>query len=1010
MIGTPMFGRVVLLAAGLCALAPAPAATQARQGSTPTLTSETLGGLRLRTVGPANMSGRVVDMEVLEADPFVWYVASSTAGVWKTVNNGVTFEPVFEREGSHSIGDIAVHQRDTSVVWVGTGERANRQSNSWGDGVYKSTDGGRSWTNMGLRDSHMIGRIRLHPENPDIVYVAAMGHLWGPNEERGLYKTTDGGRSWRRVLHVDRNTGFVDVAMHPSDPNTLYAASYQRERRPFGFHGGGPGSALWKSTDGGETWRKLTNGLPGGMWGRIGIDIYRRDPRIVYITLEKGYRYNASTAYVRAGEDAGVFRSEDGGESWTHMGSWNPRPMYASQIVIDPNDPCVLYMHNSFSRSRDCGRTFEVPEQSLHGDDRFLWVNPNDSRHLIKLDDGGIGISYDAAKTWLYVANLPISQWYRVAVDNANPYNIYGGLQDNGSWIGPNATYRAEGVLNEDWTRTGGGDGFTSLPDTVDTDVYYSTSQYLGLLRLSRRTGQAQSIRPGDPRGALAARRNFDWFFTGAEIGELGNHMAPANWDAPYLISPHDNRVIYAATDRIWKSTDQGRSWTDLGRGTTETDRRTLRIMGQAIGDSIPSIDDGAPYWPTVSALAESPLEAGVLYAGSDDGLLRVSRDGGRTWADVHGNLRGLPEMAWISGIEPSRHAAGRVYVVVNNYRNNDFANYLWRSDDYGRSWRSVVGNLPAERVLRTVREDPRNPEVLYAGAEIGLYVTVDGGQHWVELKNNMPTMAFNDLVIQARDNDLVLATHSRGIWILDQINAIQELTPAVLASAAHLFTIQPAEQIRYRREKAHAGDMVFAGENPPAGAIIDYYLRDGSAGEVTLAILDEAGREVTRLEPTRQAGINRVIWDLRHAALPPAPGRANARGPAGPWVAPGRYTARLTAGGRQHDQAVEVREDPRVQLDPAAHRAWREDVQRIAELYRATNARLAALPAAAAADARAGESRRMLGELHSRVAGLYGETVSFAGPLTADQRARLEYFTGMLQTLETRASDGDGQ
>jgi photosystem II stability/assembly factor-like uncharacterized protein len=975
----------------------APAATVQGSGrvAAPALRSETLTGLDLRTIGPANMSGRVVDMEVIETDPYVWYVASATGGVWKTVNNGVTFEPVFENEATHSVGDIAVHQRDTSIVWVGTGERANRQSNSWGDGVYKSTDGGRTWTNMGLRDSHHIGRIRLHPENPEIVYVAAMGHLWGPNEERGLYKSTDGGRSWRRTLHVDENTGVVDVAIDPERPEILYAASYQRERRPFGFHGGGPGSALWKSTDAGETWSKLTRGLPGGVWGRTGIDVYRKDPSIVYISLEKGYRYNASTAYVERAHDAGVFRSEDRGESWTHMGDWNPRPMYASQILIDPNDDCVIYMQNAFSRSEDCGKTFDRLEQSLHGDDRFLWIDPNDSRHMVKLDDGGIGISYDRAQSWLFVSSLPISQFYRVAVDNAHPYNVYGGLQDNGSWVGPNATYRGEGVLNEDWTRTGGGDGFVSLPDTADPNIFYAESQYLGLTRLDRRTLERQSIRPGDPHGAIRARRNFDWFFDDEPVGELENQMAPANWDGPYLISPHDHEVLYAGTDRLWKSADRGISWTDLGDMTTGTDRRDLTIMGQAVGDSVPSIDDGIPYWPTLTAIAESPLREGVLFVGTDDGNLRVSRDGGRGWTDLHPRLPGLPDSAWVSGVEPSRHAAERVYVVYNNYRNDDYANYLWRSDDNGRTWRSITGDLPADRVLRTLREDPRNPDVLWLGTELGLFVSIDGGAHWVELKNNMPMQAFNDLVVHPRDNDLVLGTHGRGVWILDQLNAIQELSPEVLATDAHLFTMEPAEQIRYTREKAHAGDMVFRGENPPVGALIDYYLREAPGGEVSLTIYDASGAEVRRLEPTRERGINRVIWNLRYPNLPPRPGSERDEGPAGPWVVPGAYTVRLVVNSRTHERVVEVREDPRIRVGAAERRAWTETLLELSKMYQEATERLAMAKAVRERTDAAEPSgvEKKLDELRSRIGRLYEDVIGWTGSLTADQRSQMEYY-----------------
>lgn len=1023
--------------AALALLATGPVVAQERPAVAPVpVQAEMLAGLPFRTIGPANMSGRIVDIEVNERNPYVIYAASSTGGVWKTATNGVTWEPVFEREGTHSVGDIVVHPVDTAVVWVGTGERANRQSTSWGDGVYRSTDGGRTWRNMGLRDSHHIGRIVMHPTDSRTVYVAAMGHLWGPNEERGLYKSNDGGETWRRVLHVDSITGVVDVAIDPYDPNVLFAATYQRMRKPFGFHGGGPGSGLWKSTDAGETWRRLgpfasanppdeaaraggpaaadtigasgPNGLPKGEYGRIGISIHRADPRIIIVSIEQGYRYNASTAYVE--RRAGVYRSEDHGETWTWMSDWNPRPMYASQPLIDPNDPQRVYMMNAYSYSDDGGRTFTAPDQSLHGDDRILWVNPQDSRHVIKGDDGGVGISWDRGITWLYVSNLPVSQWYRVAVDNAFPFNIYGGLQDNGSWMGPSATWRREGVLNSDWRRLGGGDGFLALPDTVDGRTIYAESQYLGLTIRDRATWETRDIRPGDPRGAISARRNFDAWFNATPEPELGNAMAPANWDGPYVISPHDNRVLYAGTDRLWKSIDQGESWQDLGDMTSGTDRRELRIMGERAHDFTPSIDDGIPYWPTLSAIAESPRVRGVLYVGTDDGRVRVSRDDGRTWADVHERMPGLPRDAWVNGIETSRHADGTVYVAINNYRNDDFANYLYRSTDFGQTWQSITGDLPADRVVRTVREDPRNPDVLWLGTELGLFVSTDAGRHWFELKNEMPTMAINDLVVHTRDNDLVLGTHSRGIWILDNVNAVQELTPDVLASDAHLFTAEPAYQIRYTGEIAHTGDMFYRGENPPDGAIIDYWLRTAKdSGAVRMTIHDAAGQTVASVAPRREAGVNRVVWNLRHEPLAPRPG-ARGSGPAGPRVVPGTYTVRLTVDGRAYDRPLEVREDPRVTVDPATRRQWTADLLEIAGLQRRAAEVMAQLAdggersatAAGREPARELPPRARAEEIFARIGRLYGEVEAWTGALTADQRSRHDYLARQLERLET--------
>ena len=1007
------------------------------QGTRPS--RQDLSGLRLRSIGPANMSGRIVDLDVNERNPYVIYAASSTGGVWKSTTNGVTWKPVFENEGTHSVGDIAVHPVDTAVVWVGTGERASRQSSSWGDGVYKSTDGGATWRHMGLRDSHHIGRIVLHPTDANVVFVAAMGHLWGPNEERGLYKSTDGGANWRRVLQVDSVTGVVDVAIDPRDPRTMYAASYQRMRKAFGFHGGGPGSALYKSTDGGDTWRKIAplatgrvpdataraggatagdtlgapgaNGLPKGEYGRIGISIHRADPRIVYVSVEQGYRYNASTAYVE--RRAGLYRSENHGETWTWMSTWNPRPMYASQPLVDPRDDKRVYMMNAYSFSDDGGRTFTEPDQSLHGDDRILWVDPNDSRHIIKGDDGGVGLSWDRGLTWTYVTNLPLSQFYRVRVDNAVPYNVYGGLQDNGSWVGPSATYRAEGVLNQDWRRLGGGDGFLAMPDTVDGRTIYAESQYLGLTIRDNRTWETRSVRPGDPRGMIDPRRNFDAWFGGRQDPELGNAMSPGNWDGPFVISAHDNRTLYAGTHRLWKSTDQGTTWRDLGPMTTGTERRSLTIMGQQPTDFVASLDDGVPYWPTIAAIAESPRRRGVLYVGSDDGKLRVSRDDGRTWTDVASRLPGFPRNGWISAIETSRHADARVYVVANNYRDDDFANYLWRSDDFGQTWKSIAGDLPANRVLRTVREDPRNPNVLWLGAELGLYFSVNGGGSWVELRNNMPMMAFNDLVIHGRDNDLVVGTHSRGVWILDNVNALQELTPAVIASSAHLFTIEPASQIRYSSELAHTGDMFFRGENPPDGAIIDYWLGGArDSGAVAITVHDRAGKQIAGVTPTRQAGINRVLWDLRHAGLAARPG-SRARPPAGPRVVPGRYTVRLTVDGRDYERPVEVREDPRVKVPAPIRAEWTATLLRIADAHRRATQLVARFqPTAArlrpnATNALAGPEReaalrtnQQLEEVLSRLGRLYGDVGNWTGPMTADQRTQLDYLMTKLAEL----------
>lgn len=990
------------------------------------LNQDLLQKLELRNIGPANMSGRIVDLDVVEKDPYIIYAASATGGVWKTTNNGITWKAVFENESTHSVGDIAVHQEHPKFVWVGTGERANRQSSSWGDGIYKSSDGGKTWTNMGLEDSHHIGRIILHPQDTNHLYVAAMGHLWGPNEERGLYESRDGGKTWDRILEGDENTGVVDIAMDPSDPNILYTATYQRRRRPYGFDGGGPGNKLWKSTDGGANWKELTEGLPAGEKGRIGISIYRSNPDIVYVCVEQGYQYNASTAYNR--RKAGVYRSEDKGETWTFMSDWNPRPMYASQILVDPSDDQRIYMMNAYSYSNDGGKNFTAPRQSLHGDDRILWVNPKDSRHVIKGDDGGIGISYDRGITWLFVKSLPISQFYRISVDHQHPYNIVGGLQDNGSWIGPNETYFSGGILNEDWTRTGGGDGFLNLVHPSDPDILFTESQYLGLSKLNLKTRQRQSIRPGDPKGRISPRRNWDAWGPGVPEPELGNAMAPANWDGPFYISAHDPNTIYAGTNILWKSTDNGSTWKELGDLTTKTNRRELKIMNRRADTSTASLDDGIPYWPTLTAVAESPLQQGLLYIGTDDGQVLVSSDDGQNWTNVTDRLSGLPEMTWINTIEVSTHDARTAFIAINNYRNNDFTNYLYKTTDAGKSWKSIVGDLPAKRVVRTMRQDPKNPDLLYLGTEIGFFISHNGGKNWTELKNNMPTVAFNDLVIHPTENDLVLATHGRGVWILDNLNPLQEFNGA---DQVQLFTPPTAEMINYSRKGAHVGDMMFRGKNPEEGAMIDYFLPEAVAKnsiEVNIKTLD--GDLVKTLSADTTQGFNRLYWDFNYASFSSPPrnpdakrgnNRWRSRGLSGPKANPGRYLVELNINDQTYSKSFLIKDDPRIEIDLAVRKAWTATLFDIGDIYESIIADTKiARPLKWKADklkkegakineeamVEITEINRMYDELLSRTGSLYRQVGGWMGPMTADQQSQMTYYTEVQQRLSKRLND----
>lgn len=964
-----------------------------------------LSGLRLRSIGPASMSGRVVDMDVVESNPFTMYVAGATGGLWRTTDNGITWASVFDAP-VHSIGDVAVFQPNPQILWVGTGERANRQSVSWGDGVYKSTDGGRSWVNMGLRTSMHIGRIQLHPTNPDIAWVAAQGSVWGAGGERGLYKTTDGGRSWTRTLHVDDETGVTDVALDWNDPQVLYAASYQRRRSAYGFDGGGPGSGLWKSTDGGNTWTRITGrGLPDGEVGRIGIAVYRKNPRILVISVEQGARYNASTAYIQ--RKAGVYRSDDAGASWTFMSDWNPRPMYASQPTIDPSDDKRVYMLNAYSFSDDGGKTFTAPRTTTHGDDRFVWVNPKDSRHVIKLDDGGIGISYDRGKTFLFVSSLPLSQFYRVAVDNAVPFNVYGGLQDNGCWMGPSASWTTSGILNEHWSRLCGGDGFWVVPNPQNPRTVYSASQFLGLQKNDTRTWQVQDLRPGDSTGRIAGRRNWETWGKPGATQVLGNAMHPANWDAPIVVSPHDTNTLYVGMQHLFTSRDGGRTWKSLGDMTTGVDRSTLPLMGRTPGEQTLSLDDGVPYFPGVTALAESPRVKGLLYVGTDDGRFRISRNGGLTWTDAQDRFPGLAKGAWFAGVEPSRHAAGTVYVVVDNHRSNDLTNYVYRSTDYGASFTRIEGDLPPNRVARTIREDPRTSRVLYLATEFGVFLSPNGGSNWLPLRSsNMPLMPFNDIAVHPRDNALILASHARGVWVLDQLNAIQELVPAVAAAPAQLFSLQPAYQIRTTNLRPHAGDMVFRGENPANGALVDYWLRDeGSA--VTLSVHDARGQLVQTLTPTAKRGVNRVVWNLRHADLPvrSGGGEDDDEGPRattpGPLVLPGTYTVKLTHGDRTWQQTVVVKDDPRLTVTVAQRAAWTAFHRDVANMVTSFADVATRWRTATGTDAATRDYKRQATELQARLTTLYTAVGRWTGIPTADQRSQLRYYKRIAQALD---------
>jgi photosystem II stability/assembly factor-like uncharacterized protein len=891
--------RTLVLIVALSALsASLPAQSPATNPGSP------FDGLKFREIGPATPSGRVDDFAVLESNPSVFYVAAATSGLWKTVNHGTTFEQVFTSRTTSSIGDVAIAPNDANLVWVGTGENNNRQSSSWGDGVYKSGDGGRTWTNVGLADSKVIARIIVDPVDYSTVYVAALGSLWGPGGDRGVYKTTDGGQTWARVLHVDDNTGATELVMDPSNNKVLYAATYQRQRQTWGMNGGGPGSGIYKSSDAGRTWTKLTKGIPEGPLGRIGLDVYRRNPNIVYARIEHE-------------RESGVYRSEDAGASWTKVSSVNPRPMYFSQIRIDPESDHRIYVLGvQLHVSDDGGKTFRTDgARKIHVDHHAMWINPHDSNLVFIGNDGGVSISYDRSRTYVWMPNLPFSQFYHVSYDMQTPYHICGGLQDNNTWCAPSEKRNQHGISNDDWYIIGGGDGFQAQMDPTDPRILYAESQDGRMNRVDRLTNERKSIRPEAPAGEQAYR----W-----------------NWDTPMRISSHNPSTIFVAGNRLFKSTDRGHSWKVISPDlTTNTDRETLSLMGIVAKDFKIAKHDGVQSYGNLVTFAESPKRAGVYYTGSDDGVISVSTNDGAEWANRTSKVPGLAKNTYVSRVEASRFDEGTVYATFDGHRGNDFSTYVYASTDYGNTWRSIVGDLPKGQVARTIAEDLKNPEVLYLGTETGLFVTVDRGRRWLRVDANLPTVPIYEITLHPRENDMILATHGRGVWILDDLAPFQQFARAQQTDA---FVFEP-DAVAHRlpsseRMKDFEGDRLFLGVNPPRGATLAYHLK-AKPKDVKLEIRDGSGNVIRELsgdatKDARNAGVNLITWDLRVKPLAPmrnqqgggGGGGFGGGGNNGPLVLPGTYRATLVVDGRDAQSVnVRVAGDPEIQITDADRR-----------------------------------------------------------------------------------------
>ena len=839
-----------------------------------------------RSIGPAVMGGRIDDVAVDERNPSVIYVGAASGGLWKTINAGTTWEPLFDRQSVSSIGDVALAPSNPDIVWVGTGEPNQRQSSTFGDGVYKSTDAGRTWTHMGLRDSQHIGRVIVDAVDPETVYVAALGRLWGANKERGVFKTTDGGRTWTNTLFVNEDTGFVDMVIDPRDRNVLYAAAYQRRRAPWGFNGGGPGSGIYKTTDAGRTWTKLSTGLPQGVIGRIGLAIWRKDPRVLYALVEHR-------------QAPGTYRSDDGGATWTKVNTLNPRPMYYSKIQIDPtNDQRIYVLGASFFVSSDGGKTFADPatgkpganqgmsptyDVGVHGDHHALWINPANPKHLILGNDGGLYYSFDASATWDKVNNIPLAQFYGIGVDMQTPYTICGGLQDTHSWCGPSATRHHIGITNEDWFQINFGDGMYAQIDPTDPDTIYTESQGGNIVRFNRKTGDRKTIKPHPPAGEPAYR---------------------FNWTAPIVISPHDPKKIYLGGNRVFTSPDRGDTWTASVDLTRAENRDTFQIMGVLPTAEVLSRNDGVSAWGTTTTLAESRVTAGVLWVGTDDGNVAVSKDGGKTWTHVQERIPAPAQRGRVSRVEPSHHDAAVAYVAIDRHEWDDFAPYVFVTRDAGQTWTSVTGNLPAVGWVNVVREHPENPRLLFAGTETGLFVTLNGGARWTRFTGAFPTVPVDDIVIHPRDNDLVVGTHGRALYVLDDIGWLSGVrSPSVITADVHLFPPRPATVKQLWKHESYMAQRQFIGPNPPQGAVITYHLASPSDAKIVVRGPD---KDVVReLAATGEAGFNRVVWDLRAA---PPEGVPGARGP---YVLPGKYTVYLAAAGGAIPATMQVDWDP---------------------------------------------------------------------------------------------------
>jgi photosystem II stability/assembly factor-like uncharacterized protein len=900
---------------------PSPSATAQRPV---TEEEKAFSRLEWRSIGPANMGGRIADVEGVPGNPNIVYVGTASGGIFKTTNAGVTWRPIFERESTISVGSIALEPGNPDVVWVGTGESAVRNSISFGDGVYKSTDGGKTWQHVGLRDTERISKVLVSPRDPNTVYVGALGHAFGPNTERGVFMTTDGGRTWQKTLYIDNQHGVSDMDIDPQNPNIIYAGMWYFERKPWTHTSGSEKGGLFRSIDGGRTWTKLTMGLPKVI-GRIGVAVSQSNPNVVYAIMEA--------------KEGKLYRSNDKGETWQRVSdqaSIVSRGFYYTHVRVDPtNENHVYAVASTLFSSIDGGRTFRAITGQTHVDYHAFWMDPKDPRRVWVGEDGGVAVSYDGGERWEPVYSMAIGQFYEVHVDNRAPfYNAMGGLQDNGSWTGPTRTREPSGILNDDWRMVSFGDGFWMFNHPDDPELYLSESQGGNVVRTDMRTREQQESIPSEGAGEGGAAINLPFRF---------------NWNSPLVPSPHDKNTVYLGGNVLFKSTDFGKSWTAISPDLTTNDKEKQKDAGGPVAYE----DTGAEYHTTIISVAESPLKAGTIWAGTDDGNLQVTTDGGKTWRNVTKSVPDLKSFSSVSHVEPSASNADVVYVTFDRHLLDDFRPYVYKSTDGGRTWRNITGDLPDKAYVHVVREDPKNPNLIYAGTELGIFASYTSGRDWIPLRlKNLPTVAVHDIKVHPRDNDIIIATHGRSLYVFDDATPLQQMTPQVRAEDVHLFDVRPALRYSQMMTRYGIGDKAFTGQNPPYGALITYYLKSKPDDKATfkMQIFDARGNLVSEIaRPAKEQGLNRVVWDLRFGGArvrrppteeePPFFG-----GPRGPAVVPGTYTLKLTVGDKVVQKPVEVRLDPNVTTPLAELQKLQEMSLKLRDMQSATNTALRAM------------------------------------------------------------------